>query len=35
MSFVLVKPAVKDLVMTPMDGALRGDFNLGRTYIGQ
>jgi oligopeptide transport system substrate-binding protein len=35
MSFVLVKPAVKDLVMTPMDGALRGDFNLGKTYIGQ
>jgi oligopeptide transport system substrate-binding protein len=34
LSFVLVKPAVKELVMTPMDGALRGDFNYGKTYIG-
>ena len=35
LSFVLVKPNVKDLTMTPLDGALRGDFNLGKTFIGQ
>jgi oligopeptide transport system substrate-binding protein len=35
LSFVLVKPAVKDLAMSPVDGALRGDFSLGKAYIGQ
>ena len=35
LSFVLVKPNVKELTMTPLDGALRGDFNLGKTFIGQ
>lgn len=35
LSFVLVKPKVKDLTLTPVDGALRGDFNLSKTYIGQ
>jgi oligopeptide transport system substrate-binding protein len=35
LSFVLVKPNVKDLTMTPVDGALRGDFNLAKVFIGQ
>jgi oligopeptide transport system substrate-binding protein len=35
LSFVLVKPNVKDLTMTPIDGALRGDFNLAKVFIGQ
>lgn len=35
LSFVLVKPNVKDLTMSPVDGTLRGDFNLSKTYIGQ
>jgi oligopeptide transport system substrate-binding protein len=35
LSFVLVKSNVKDLTMTPIDGALRGEFSLAKAFIGQ
>ncbi len=31
--FILVKPKVKDLILTAIDGGLRGDYNFYRTYI--
>ena len=31
--FILVKPKVKDLILTSLDGGIRGDYNLYRTYI--
>jgi hypothetical protein len=30
---VLVKPRVKDLVITGLDGAVKGDYNFHKTYI--
>ena len=33
-NFTLVKPRVRDLIATGMDGALTGDFFLWKTYIG-
>jgi oligopeptide transport system substrate-binding protein len=32
-SYVLVKPRVKDLVITGLDGAVKGDYNFHKTYI--
>lgn len=32
-SYTLVKPKVKDLFITGIDGAIKGDYNLWRTYI--
>ncbi|MPZ48616.1 MAG: peptide ABC transporter substrate-binding protein [Dehalococcoidia bacterium] len=32
-SFVLVKPHVKDLVITSLDGSIKGDYNFHKTYI--
>ncbi len=32
-SYVLVKPWVKDLVITSLDGAIKGDYHLSRTWI--
>jgi len=31
--FILVKPKVKSLILTSLDGGIRGDYNLHRTYI--
>jgi oligopeptide transport system substrate-binding protein len=31
--FILLKPKVKDMVLTAIDGGLRGDYNFYRTYI--
>jgi len=31
--FILVKPKVKSLILTALDGGIRGDYNLHRTYI--
>ena len=31
--FLLVKPRVKDLIITGLDAGIRGDYNLWRTYI--
>ncbi len=31
--FILVKPKVKDLILTALDGGIRGDYNFHRTYI--
>ena len=31
--YVLVKPNVRDLVLTSIDGAIKGDYNLHRTFI--
>jgi oligopeptide transport system substrate-binding protein len=31
--FLLVKPRVKDLIITGLDAGIRGDYNLHRTYI--
>jgi hypothetical protein len=33
--FSLVKPRVKDLIITGLDAGIRGDYNLWRTYIGK
>jgi oligopeptide transport system substrate-binding protein len=32
-SYILVKPKVKDLVFTPLDGGIKGDYHFHRTYI--
>ena len=32
-TYLLVKPWVKDLIATPLDGAIKGDSNLTKTYI--
>jgi oligopeptide transport system substrate-binding protein len=32
-SYVLVKPRVQDLVITGLDGAIKGDYNFHKTYI--
>ena len=32
-SYVLVKPWVKGLIATPLDGAIKGDSNFTKTYI--
>ena len=31
--YVLVKPKVKGLVLTALDGAVKGDYNLQKVYI--
>jgi oligopeptide transport system substrate-binding protein len=33
--FTLVKPRVKNLIVTGLDAGIRGDYNLFRTYIGK
>ena len=32
-SYILVKPKVQNLVVTPMDGAIKGDYNFHKTFI--
>ena len=32
-TYTLVKPNVKDLIITGVDGAIKGDLNLWRTFI--
>jgi len=32
-SFVLVKPQVRNLIITALDGAIKGDYNFHKTYI--